>query len=129
MPGDTPVDPVKMIVLFPDVTWLNADPGTRDERLLWGISVPTTSIDTSSSVVAGKPDTVVLAYANTMAHEVGHILVLGHRGDLTAGVPDGLAIPAKENLMQPNEPPPKAENIDLIQVKAIRFSEVMFRTP
>jgi hypothetical protein len=129
MPGDTPVDPVKMIVLFPDVTWLASDPGSRDERLLWGISVPTTSIDTSGSVVAGKPDTVVLAYANTMAHEVGHVLGLGHRGDLSAGVPDGLAIPAKENLMQPDEPPPKAENLDLIQVKAIRFSEVMFRTP
>jgi len=38
-------------------------------------------------------------------------------------------IPGKKNLMHPTEPPPAAENLDLVQVKAIRFSEALFRSP
>jgi hypothetical protein len=68
-----------------------------------------------------------LAYGNTLAHELGHVFGLGHRGG--GGVPDGLMIPANENLMHPTNPPPRAENIDIIQVKAMRFSEAFFRTP
>ena len=126
IPGSTPVDEVKMVVLFPDVNWINAS-ATRHVDLLWGVIVPTTSIDGSSSATGG--DATILAYANTLAHEVGHVLGLGHRGDLANGVSDGLTTPARKNLMHPTEPPPQAENIDIIQVKAMRFSEVVFRNP
>jgi len=42
---------------------------------------------------------------------------------------DGLAFPTKENIMDPLEPLPKAENFDIIKVKAVRFSEVKSKTP
>ena len=64
-----------------------------------------------------------------MAHELGHIFGLGHRGNTADGVTDGLALPSAENLMHPTQPPPTAENVDIIQVKAIRFSEALNRTP
>ncbi len=132
IPGDTPVGEVKMLVLFADVAWLAADPGTRHTDLLWGVDVPTTSIDSSSSATGG--DATILAYGNTLAHEMGHVLGLGHRGVPTepippSGVGDRLARPRNENLMHPSNPPPQAENLDIIQVKAIRFSEIMFRNP
>jgi hypothetical protein len=125
IPDDVPVGTVKMNVLFADVAWQNASPPTRDVDLLWGVIVPTRTID--GSVAGGTPDTVRLAYGNTLAHELGHVFGLGHRGG--GGVPDGLMIPANENLMHPTNPPPRAENIDIIQVKAMRFSEAFFRTP
>jgi len=125
IPDDVPVGTVKMNVLFADVLWQNASPPTRDKELLWGVIVPTVTID--GSVAGGTPDKVRLAYGNTLAHELGHVFGLGHRGG--GGVPDGLMIPANENLMHPNNPPPRAENIDIIQVKAMRFSEAFFRTP
>ncbi|PYS34082.1 MAG: hypothetical protein DMG14_30290, partial [Acidobacteria bacterium] len=74
-------------------------------------------------------DSTILAYGNTLAHEVGHVLGLGHRGDTTDPVTDGVALPAAENLMHPTNPPPTAQNVDIIQVKAIRFSEALFRSP
>lgn len=125
IPDDVPVGTVKMNVLFADVGWQNASPPTRDIDLLWGVIVPTRTID--GSVAGATPDKVRLAYGNTLAHELGHVFGLGHRGG--GGVPDGLMIPANENLMHPNNPPPQAENIDIIQVKAMRFSEALFRTP
>jgi len=127
MPGDTPVSQVKMLVLFADVSWKGTSPANRDIDLLWGVVVPNQNIDNSSSATGG--DATILAYANTLAHEIGHVLGLGHRGDLSKGVPDGLVKPKDENLMHPDNPPPTAQNIDIIQVKAIRFSELMFRAP
>lgn len=129
IPADVPSDEVKMIVIRNiNVTWQGASPPTRDINLLWGIIVPTTNIDTSSSVVPGNADSLRLAYGNTLAHEVGHVMGLGHRG--VAGDPffDGLTIPAT-NIMHPTAPPPAAQNLDIIQVKALRFSEVVFRNP
>jgi hypothetical protein len=127
IPPDVPADVAKMLVLKADVAWQGASPGTRHIDLLWGVIVPTSNIDSSSSVVAGNADSLVLAYANTLAHELGHIFGLGHRGG--GGVPDGLTVPGKKNLMHPTEPPPAAENLDVVQVKAIQFSEALFRSP
>ena len=129
IPPNTPADKVDMVVLFPDVNWQPATPATRDVNLLWGVIVPTTNIDSSSSVVAGDAASLILAYANTLAHELGHIFGLGHRGNTSASVNDGLAVPTNENLMHPTNPPPQAENVDIIQVKGIRFSEALFRNP
>jgi hypothetical protein len=125
IPDDVPVGTVKMNVLFADVNWQNASPANRDIDLLWGVIVPTLTID--ASVPGGNADKVRLAYGNTLAHELGHVFGLGHRGG--GGVPDGLMIPANENLMHPSNPPPQAENIDIIQVKAMRFSEAFNRNP
>ena len=125
IPDDVPVDEVKMVVLSADMAWEGGSPATRNEDLLWGVIVPTVTID--ASVTGSTPDKRRLAYGNTLAHELGHIFGLGHRGG--GGVPDGLMIPPAENLMHPSNPPPQAENLDLIQVKAIRFSEALFRNP
>lgn len=127
IPADTPADPVKMIVLFPDVTWQGTSPATRDTRLLWGIGVPTADMD--SAVAAPTTDKIRLMYGYVFAHEMGHILGLGHRGATANPVTDGLALPANENVMRPFANPPTTENFDIIQTKAVRFSEVMFRTP
>ena len=126
IPGDTPADPVKMIVLFPDVSWQGSSPATRDVNLLWGVIVPTQSIDNSAP---GGGAARELAYGNTLANEVGHVLGLGHRGSTGDPVTDGVALPAAENLMHPSNPPPTAQDVDIVQVKAIRFSEVLHRTP
>jgi len=125
IPHDVPVDEVKMLVLSADMAWEGGSPATRKEELLWGVIVPTITIE--ASVTGSTPDKRRLAYGNTLAHELGHVFGLGHRGG--GGVPDGLMIPPAENLMHPSNPPPQAENLDLIQVKAIRFSEALFRNP
>ncbi|MGZ5136405.1 MAG: hypothetical protein ACXWCX_01250, partial [Burkholderiales bacterium] len=129
IPPNTPAGTVNMVVLFPDVNWQGATPPKRDIDLLWGVIVPTTNIDASSSVVPGDAASLILAYANTIAHELGHVFGLGHRGNTADKVSDGVALPAQQNLMHPTNPPPQAENIDIIQVKATRFSEALFRNP
>ena len=131
IPPDVPVDQVDMTVLgVLGVVWEGGSPAVRDTNLLWGAVVPNVNIDTSPSTPPPiDADRIILAYGNTLAHELCHVWGLGHRGPATASVPDGLAVPPDENLMHGNNPPPVAENLDIIQVKALRFSEVMFRTP
>jgi len=82
-----------------------------------------------SAVAAPTPDSLRLMYGYVFAHEMGHILGLGHRGATANPVTDGLAIPADKNVMRPFANPPTTENFDIIQTKAVRFSEVMFRNP
>jgi hypothetical protein len=128
IPPDIPSGSVKMVVLFPDVTWQGASPVTRDVNLLWGIIVPTRNMDSA----VGAPITVDKRrhmYGFVFAHEMGHILGLGHRGAVADPVTDTVAIPADKNIMRPFVNPPVTENFDIIQTKAIRFSEVMSRTP
>jgi hypothetical protein len=128
IPADTPADKRSMNVLGPDVNWQANSPATRDIELLWGIIVPTRNVD--SAVHAPKTaDKQRQVYGNTLAHEVGHVLGLGHRGVLADQVPDGLTVPGSPNLMHPTAEPPECENLDLIQTKAVRFSELMNRNP
>jgi hypothetical protein len=73
----------------------------------------------------------MMAYANTIAHEIGHVLNLRHRnrnimrgGTETSGH-DGMRHPPQENLMHAKNPPVQAQDIDLIQAKAIHSSPLV----
>lgn len=69
-------------------------------------------------------------YVNTMAHELGHILNLGHRGGTTASPPavdDLLHWPREENLMHATNPATTAQDIDIIQAKTARNSNLCRR--
>jgi hypothetical protein len=65
------------------------------------------------------------AYANTIIHEFGHILNLGHRG--VAGDPwdDLVNYPPNENIMHPSNPPALAQDFDIIQARAVRSSPLI----
>jgi hypothetical protein len=128
IPPDTPASKVSLFVLFPDVEWQPNSPATRDVDLLWGIVVPTRNMD-SAPTAPKTVDKTRHMYGFVFAHEMGHILGLGHRGDVTNPVTDGLPLPADKNIMRPFVKPPDTENFDIIQVKAVRFSEVMARNP
>jgi hypothetical protein len=144
IPGDTPVAQVTMAVL--QAIRVGAQPptpanGARNVNLLWGVTVPTTSIDN----FVARPDIVAIGansdmiYGATLAHEVGHMLGLRHRippGVLASPTskapdpfPDRISTPKTKNLMFPQLNVATAENLDIVQVKAIRLSEVLARNP
>lgn len=63
-------------------------------------------------------------YANTLAHEICHVLGLQHRigkvgSDKKPNNPDGLDYPRKENLMHWNEGPMVAQDLDVVQALAL----------
>lgn len=124
IPGSTPVGAVNLRVLAALFAKFKSTQTARHIDLLWGITVPTFSIDNASN--AANRDAF---YATTLAHEVGHVLGLKHR--IASGDPfaDGLTTPARKNVMFPFLNFPAAENFDIIQSKAVRFSEVLFRNP
>ncbi len=87
-------------------------------------------------------------YANTMTHEFGHILNLGHRVegtnnthptpnvDMPPGTPlnqlaangifwDGLLQPPHENVMQWHDPATLAQDFDIIQARAVAQSPIV----
>jgi nucleoid-associated protein YgaU len=93
-----------------------------------------------------------IVYANTMAHEFGHILNLGHRvegvpaaganpaRDMTAAdAPatlnaggifwDGLLHPPHENVMHWRDPPATAQDFDIIQAKGVQLSPLVVAAP
>lgn len=81
----------------------------------------------------GKPasEAGMFTYGNTIAHEIGHVLNLRHRnldmknkGVETSGH-DGIKHPPQENLMHANNPASQAQDIDLLQVKAIHRSPLL----
>ncbi len=70
----------------------------------------------------------MFTYGNTIAHEIGHVLSLRHRnlnimkGGVETSGHDGLKHPPQENLMHANNGPTLAQDLDLLQVKAIHRS-------
>ena len=70
----------------------------------------------------------MLTYGTTIAHEIGHVLSLRHRnlnimrGGVETSGHDGLKHPPQENLMHANNPATQAQDLDLLQVKAIHRS-------
>jgi hypothetical protein len=76
----------------------------------------------------GDPSTLAgqQKYANTMAHEFCHILGLAHRVD-GAGSPfnDGINYPPNENLMHFNNGPALAQDLDILQARAVRQSPLV----
>jgi hypothetical protein len=75
----------------------------------------------------GNPSTVAgqQAYANTIAHEFGHILNLGHRGVAGDAWDDLVNYPSNENIMHPTNPPALAQDFDIIQARAVRQSPLV----
>ena len=126
IPGSTPVQSVNLRILAALFAKFKSTQTARHVDLLWGITVPTFSVDNASS-----PATRDAFYATTLAHEVGHVLGLNHRIGAASGDPfaDGLTTPATKNVMFPSLNFTTAENFDIIQSKAVRFSEILFRNP
>lgn len=136
IPGSTPVSKVRISVLRALFTNFKSSTTNRHVDLLWGIAVPTLSIDNFASGGAAGTNSNMI-YGATLAHELGHVLGLNHR--IAGGDPfaDGLTRPKEKNVMFPslNITPTditnkkNAENFDIIQAKVVRFSEVLFRNP
>ncbi len=145
IPGSTPVGKVNLSVI-PHLFVDSPQPATphgsaRSKNLLWGICVPTFSIDRFIAKMHfnGSTASAAMIYGETMAHEVGHVLGLKHR--VPSGVkaltnskgpdpfPDGLRTPQTKNIMFPNIFVSVTTNFDIVQVKAIRLSEVLRRNP
>jgi hypothetical protein len=144
IPGNTPVSAVNLsviprLIIGPEpATPAN---GARSINLLWGITAPTISIDANVTSSFQNPTNAssAMIYGETLAHEVGHVLGLRHR--VPPGVlaepgakkvdpfPDGLRTPRSRNIMFPFIHVGDTENFDIIQVKAIRLSEVLRRNP
>ena len=84
IPPDVPAGAVALTVLA--AIGVGAQPktpadGKSNVNLLWGIVVPTTSVDRfiNTLAAAGVPTTPAMVYGATLAHEVGHVLGLRHR--------------------------------------------------
>ncbi|MFN0105580.1 MAG: peptidoglycan-binding protein, partial [Bryobacteraceae bacterium] len=129
IPGDTPVQTVNLDVIPKSKLRIpfKSSQTARHENLLWGIAVPTTTMDTFANATA--PTTPETIYGSVLAHELGHVLGLNHRISTGDDFPDGLTKPATMNVMFPSMNFPAAENFDIIQAKAVRFSELLFRNP
>ena len=69
----------------------------------------------------GNPNTEAANYGNTIPHELGHIFCLQHRGSGSSN-DDEVGYPRKNNLMHATNPATIAQDLDIIQTKAIFMS-------
>jgi hypothetical protein len=142
IPPDVPAKDVVLSVipfLFVDHPTPEAPKnGERVRALLWGITVPTTTMDTFAinNSANGIP---ALMYGEVLAHEVGHVLGLRHRvppgvkaepaADGPDPFPDGQRVPREKNMMYPIIHDVAGQNFDIVQLKATRESVVLERKP
>jgi hypothetical protein len=64
-------------------------------------------------------------FANTIAHEIGHVMGLAHRGDPVGDFTDGLSEPGNKNLMSIYAGLTNPADLDLIQLRASRGSKAL----
>jgi Putative peptidoglycan binding domain len=112
--------------------------GERVRALLWGITVPTTTMD-AFAINNSASAIPALMYGEVLAHEVGHVLGLRHRvppgvkaepaADGPDPFPDGQRVPREKNMMYPIIHDAAGQNFDIVQLKATRESVVLERKP
>lgn len=76
-----------------------------------------------------NPSTKYMAYGNTIAHELGHVLHLPHRGVAADPVNDNVNWPPNTNLMHPSNPEKVAQDADILQARAVRLSPLVLASP
>jgi hypothetical protein len=114
---------MKLMPAFPRI-WQPLSPAERDIKLQWGLVMNGSLRDNDR-----HDDATPQEHGRNLAHEMGHFFGLVHR----AGNPsnrtdgDGVPWPQWENLMQWNGRYPDSQNLDILQCKAMRFSEIMYR--
>jgi peptidoglycan hydrolase-like protein with peptidoglycan-binding domain len=141
IPPDLPAKDVVLSViplLFVAPTPQTPKNGERVRALLWGITVPTTTMD--AFAINNSANAIpALMYGEVLAHEVGHVLGLRHRvppgvkaepaADGPDPFPDGQRVPREKNMMYPIIHDAAGQNFDIVQLKATRESVVLERKP
>ncbi len=72
-----------------------------------------------------SPKKQIMKYGNTIAHELGHVLHLSHRGDASNAIDDGVVYPIDENVMHPDNTEAIAQDFDILQARAVRLSPLV----
>jgi hypothetical protein len=101
------------------VVTMNVRPPRQRTPAVAGLYSMWVGTDTASPTKAG------MKYGNTIAHELGHVLHLGHRSNPAGSVDDGVNHPPDENIMHPSNPESIAQDFDILQARAVRNSPLL----